>query len=71
MLHILQLAKPSKVLGKNSVLRYARGLALSNVRKEKVEKLFSKNDEFQIRHIGPREYEQLEMLKTIGFKVAS
>lgn len=34
-----------------------------------IEKLLPQKDEFQNRHIGPREYELTQMLQTIGFKV--
>lgn len=44
-----------------------RGLAVST-RAFKFDELFRER-EFQSRHIGPRDHEQLEMLKTIGFKV--
>ncbi|XP_053989014.1 glycine dehydrogenase (decarboxylating), mitochondrial [Hylaeus volcanicus] len=65
MLHILEIAKCSRLLNKHSVIR---GLTSSNVRMESIEKLLLRKDEFQIRHIGPREQEQLEMLKTVGYK---
>lgn len=71
MLRILDIAKCSRSLSKNSVIQQARGLTLSNASRERIEKLLPQKDEFQIRHIGPREYEQLEMLKTVGFEVAS
>ena len=57
------------MLNRHNIFQHARKLALSNLRKEKFDKLFLQKDEFQIRHIGPRQYEQLEMLETIGFKV--
>lgn len=34
-----------------------------------IERLLPQKDEFQNRHIGPREYELTQMLQTIGFKV--
>lgn len=34
-----------------------------------IERLLPQKDEFQNRHIGPREYELTKMLQTIGFKV--
>ncbi|XP_076757036.1 glycine dehydrogenase (decarboxylating), mitochondrial [Xylocopa sonorina] len=67
MLHILRLAKCKRLLNKHSVLPHVRELTLKNFDREKL-KLFPQNEEFQVRHIGPREHEQLEMLKTIGFK---
>lgn len=57
------------MLNKCNIFRYAHGLTLNNIRKEKVNEIFPQKHEFQIRHIGPRQYEQLEMLKTIGYKV--
>ncbi|XP_017787449.1 PREDICTED: glycine dehydrogenase (decarboxylating), mitochondrial [Habropoda laboriosa] len=68
MFRILKLTQCSRLLNKNSVLRHARGLTLSNFRNGNLEKLFPKKDEFQTRHIGPRKHEQLEMLKTLGFE---
>lgn len=69
MLHILKIANCSKLLTKYSVIQHARGITLSNVRTRSIEKLLPRKDEFQVRHIGPQEQEQLEMLKTIGYKV--
>ncbi|XP_076236398.1 glycine dehydrogenase (decarboxylating), mitochondrial [Calliopsis andreniformis] len=68
MLHILDATKCLRLLGKYSVIKQARGIRISNVFRESVEKLLPQKDEFQVRHIGPREHDQLEMLKTIGFQ---
>lgn len=40
---------------------------MSNLRKN-IDKLLPQREEFQARHIGPREHEQMEMLRSIGFK---
>lgn len=48
-------------------MRYVRGVA-AGTQALKFDNLFRER-EFQSRHIGPRDHEQLEMLKTIGFKV--
>lgn len=69
MLYISGLTKYTRLLNRRNIFQHARKLTLSNVRKEKFDKLFLQKDKFQIRHIGPRQYEQLEMLETIGFKV--
>lgn len=68
MLYIFKLRKCT-ILNKYNIFRYTHGLTLNNIRKEKVNEIFPQKHEFQIRHIGPRQYEQLEMLKTIGYKV--
>ncbi|XP_015433487.1 PREDICTED: glycine dehydrogenase (decarboxylating), mitochondrial [Dufourea novaeangliae] len=68
MLHFLEIAKCSRLLGKHRAIRYARVLALSSLRTESTDKLCAKKDEFQHRHIGPREEEQIDMLQSIGFK---
>lgn len=49
--------------------KHARILAVAEKRTASLEKLFPKREEFQSRHIGPRDHEQLQMLQTIGFKV--
>ncbi|KOX69058.1 Glycine dehydrogenase [decarboxylating], mitochondrial [Melipona quadrifasciata] len=68
MLYIFGLTKYTRLLNRHNIFQHVRKLTLSNLRKEKFDKLFLQKDEFQIRHIGPRQYEQLEMLETIGFK---
>jgi len=69
-MHTLNMARCSKLLNKhNIIVRYVRGLQLNNLQKQNLEKLLPRQEEFQTRHIGPREYEQIEMLQTIGFKV--
>ncbi|KAH0550148.1 glycine dehydrogenase (decarboxylating), mitochondrial [Cotesia glomerata] len=50
----------------DNLMRYVRGAAVGT-QALKFDKLFRER-EFQSRHIGPRDHEQLEMLKTIGFK---
>lgn len=69
MSYLCKLEKCTRLLNKRNAYRYAHRLTLNNLQKENVSELFLQKDEFQIRHIGPRHYEQLEMLKTIGFKV--
>ncbi|XP_046617815.1 glycine dehydrogenase (decarboxylating), mitochondrial isoform X1 [Neodiprion virginianus] len=49
-------------------IKYARALVSNSINLSNFEKLFPKREEFQVRHIGPREHEQFEMLETIGFK---
>ena len=34
------------------------------------DKIFKKQDDFQARHIGPREHEQTQMLELLGFRVS-
>ncbi|XP_076303352.1 glycine dehydrogenase (decarboxylating), mitochondrial [Lasioglossum baleicum] len=68
MLRILEVAKRSYLLRKCKLTQHTRGLVSSNVKAENIEKLLPQKDEFELRHIGPREKEQLDMLKTIGFK---
>lgn len=69
MSYLFKLAKCTRLLNKRNAYRHVHGLPWNNLQKENVSELFLQKDEFQIRHIGPRQYEQLEMLKTIGFKV--
>lgn len=70
MLHIFKLTKYTRLLNTHTRFCHAYGLLLTNLQKEKVGELFPESeDEFPIRHIGPRQHEQLEMLETIGFKV--
>ncbi|XP_017761990.1 PREDICTED: glycine dehydrogenase (decarboxylating), mitochondrial [Eufriesea mexicana] len=58
-----------RLLNTHTRFYHTYGSLLTNLQKEKVGELFPENkDEFQIRHIGPRQHEQLEMLETIGFK---
>ncbi|XP_012246260.1 glycine dehydrogenase (decarboxylating), mitochondrial isoform X1 [Bombus impatiens] len=69
MSYLFKLAKCTRLLNKRNAHRlHAHGLTLNNLQKENVGELLLQKDEFQIRHIGPRQYEQLEMLETIGFK---
>lgn len=70
MSYLFKLAKCTRLLNKRNAHRlHAHGLTLNNLQKENIGELLLQKDEFQIRHIGPRQYEQLEMLETIGFKV--
>lgn len=48
-----------------------RGLALKDAKRASgnLEKFFPEREEFQSRHIGPREHDQVDMLKTLGFQV--
>lgn len=72
MQFIVKLSTCSQLLCvQKSAAKYGRTLALCSARMSNLEKLFPKREEFQTRHIGPREHEQLEMLQTIGFKVKS
>lgn len=69
MQHTLKMGRYLKLLNKrNIVTQCAHELRLSNLRKN-LDKLLPQKEEFQIRHIGPREHEQMEMLRLIGFKV--
>lgn len=69
MLHMLEIAKCSRLLSEHRVIQHIRGLALNNARTGKINILCPREDEFERRHIGPREEEQLDMLRTVGFKV--
>lgn len=69
MLHMLKIAKCSRLLSEHRVIKHVRGLAVNNVRTGNTNVLCTRKDEFELRHIGPREEEQLDMLRTIGFKV--
>lgn len=69
MQHILKIGRYLELLSKrNIVTQRAHGLRLSNLRKN-LDKLLPQKKEFQARHIGPRQHEQMEMLRLIGFKV--
>jgi len=69
MQYILKITKCSKFLNKyNIVAQHKRSLQLSSQR-QNMKKLLPQKEEFQARHIGPREHEQIEMLRLIGFKV--
>lgn len=64
------MAKCCKLLNKHNIAtRYARGLQSSTSQKKKLEGLLPQKEEFQDRHIGPREHEQIKMLRTIGYQV--
>lgn len=66
----LRLSRCSRLLlVREGVKKHARGLQLSVARCSKFEDAFPPREEFQTRHIGPREHEQAEMLKTLGIKV--
>lgn len=70
MQYTLKMAKCSRLFNKyNIVTQYMRGLQLSSLHRQNMSKLLSQKEEFQTRHIGPREHEQIEMLRLIGFKV--
>lgn len=70
MQYTLKMAKCSRFLNKyNIVAQHMRGLQLSSSQKQNMSKLLPQKEEFQARHIGPREHEQIEMLRLIGFKV--
>jgi len=44
-------------------------IGFSGLRCLNTKALFSKETEFQSRHIGPREHDQRQMLDELGFKV--
>lgn len=70
MQYTLKMAECSRLLNKhNIVTRHIRSLQLSSSHRQNISKLFLQKEEFQARHIGPREHEQIEMLRLIGFKV--
>ncbi|XP_031782887.1 glycine dehydrogenase (decarboxylating), mitochondrial [Nasonia vitripennis] len=65
----LRLSRCSRLLlVREGPKRHARGVQLSVARCSKFEEAFPPREEFQTRHIGPREHEQAEMLKTLGIK---
>ncbi|XP_078043895.1 glycine dehydrogenase (decarboxylating), mitochondrial [Augochlora pura] len=68
MVRMLEIAKCTTLLGKCKMLQQSCGLVSSHVGSGTIDKLLPRKDEFQCRHIGPREEEQLHMLETIGFK---
>lgn len=69
MQYTLKMVKCSRLFNKhNIVTQYMRGLHLSSHR-QNMSKLLPQKEEFQTRHVGPREHEQIEMLRLIGFKV--
>lgn len=69
MQHTLKMARCCRLLNKcNIVARYTRGLHSSTSYRQNLEGLLPQKEEFQTRHIGPREHEQIKMLGTIGFK---
>ncbi|KAG8233461.1 hypothetical protein J437_LFUL013747 [Ladona fulva] len=45
-----------------------RSCSIVSQKQNDIEKLFPKREEFQSRHIGPREQDQTEMLDSLGFK---
>ncbi|KYM81421.1 Glycine dehydrogenase [decarboxylating], mitochondrial [Atta colombica] len=68
MQYTLKITKCSKFLNKyNIVAQHKRSLQLS-LQRQNMKKLLPQKEEFQARHIGPREHEQIEMLRLIGFK---
>lgn len=69
MRYVLEMARCSRLLNKQScIMQHVQRLATSNGRMKNIERLLPQKDEFQVRHIGPREHDQIDMLKTIGFK---
>lgn len=73
MQYTLKMARCGRLLNKhNIVVRRARIVSRSSSSyRHNLEGLLPQKDEFQVRHIGPREHEQTQMLKTIGFKVST
>ena len=70
MQYTLKMTKCSKFLNKyNIVTQHKRSLQLSSSQRQNMSKLLPQKEESQARHIGPREHEQIEMLRLIGFKV--
>lgn len=66
----LRLARCSRLLlEREGVKKHSRGLRLAVARFDKFQEVFPLREEFQARHIGPREHEQTEMLKLLGIKV--
>ncbi|XP_012257919.2 glycine dehydrogenase (decarboxylating), mitochondrial [Athalia rosae] len=66
---VMRVSTCSQLLhAQKSAGKHARTLVISSARFSNLEKLFPKREEFQVRHIGPRKHEQLQMLETIGFK---
>ncbi|XP_071444375.1 glycine dehydrogenase (decarboxylating), mitochondrial [Hetaerina americana] len=57
----LQSLRAFRVFGK-------RSCSVVSQSKTDFDKLFPKREEFQSRHIGPREHDQIEMLDLLGFK---
>ncbi|XP_066601084.1 glycine dehydrogenase (decarboxylating), mitochondrial [Prorops nasuta] len=69
MYSVSKLLKCSKIVSQNNGLpQHIRCLTVSAIRRSNLEQIISRRDEFQTRHIGPREHEQAEMLKTVGFQ---
>lgn len=67
---MLKIARCSRLLNQyDTVVQHMRGLQLSSLQRQNLERLLPQREEFQARHIGPREHEQIEMLKLIGYKV--
>lgn len=71
MLYALKMTRCYRLLNKhNIVTRYTRKLqSTSTSQKKKLEGLLPQTEKFQVRHIGPREHEQIKMLRTIGYQV--
>ena len=64
----LRLARCTRLIidGKSVKKNWKRNLVTDS---EKFKKNFPLREEFQARHIGPREHEQKEMLDTLGINV--
>lgn len=70
MLYALKMARCCRLLNKHDIVtRHARGLQSNSSQRKKLEGLLPQTEEFQDRHIGPREHEQIKMLRTIGYQV--
>lgn len=70
MQYTLKMARCSRLLNKHNIVsQHVRGLRLNNSQRQSLQRLLPQKEEFQTRHIGPREWEQTEMLRTVGFKV--
>jgi hypothetical protein len=54
---------------REGVKRRIRGLRILAARCDKLQEVFLSREKFETRHIGPRQYEQVEMLKVLGIKV--
>lgn len=69
MLYVSKMARCCRLHKYSTITRCTRGLQSSTSQKKKLEGLLSQKEEFQDRHIGPREREQIKMLRTIGYQV--
>ncbi|XP_015115233.1 glycine dehydrogenase (decarboxylating), mitochondrial [Diachasma alloeum] len=65
----LRLSRCTRLVSmQKSSKKFSRSLVMSHQRCMKYEELLPEREEFQSRHIGPRDCDQKEMLRTIGFE---